>query len=60
MANADATWEWAKKVKALTYGTAGNKDKTTNLTTALKAAWAAAVGAAPTKQFDLTTVYRDS
>lgn len=54
MPNADATWEWDKKVDALASG-----DKTTKLIAALIAAWAAAVGATPTRQFDLVTVYRD-
>jgi hypothetical protein len=54
MANGDASTEFVTKIAAL-----GAGDKTTLLLAALKAAWAAAVGAAPTKQWDLTTVYRD-
>lgn len=52
--NTDATTEWTTKIISL-----GAGDKTTKLVAALITAWAAAVGAAPTKQWDLTTVYRD-
>lgn len=55
MANTDATTEWTTKIKAL-----GAGDKTTLLIAALVVKWAAAVGAVPAKQFDLTTVYRDA
>lgn len=54
MPNTDATTEWTTKIKAL-----GAGDKTTKLVAALITVWAAAVGANPTKQYDLTTVYRD-
>lgn len=55
MANTDATTEWTTKIKAL-----GAGDKTTLLVAKLIVEWAAAVGAVPAKQFDLTTVYRDA